>query len=338
MLEHGGRLREAARRWGRPLSGWIDLSTGIDPLGYPVPPLDQEAWRRLPEENDERLAFAAARYYGNPCLLPVAGSQAAIRALPALFPKGHVAVLAPTYAEHAAAWEDAGHALRRFAADGFEAACDASDIVVLCNPNNPTAECFARERLLRGAAGLARRGGWLVVDEAFADSLPALSLAADAGAGAANVVVLRSLGKFFGLAGARVGFALGASLLLTQLAERLGPWTVTGPSREVARRALADPAWQAGARQRQEQASARLAALLAPFIHAGPVARTPLFCWLPHPQAAALHEALAQRGILVRLFEEPAGLRFGLPGAESEWARLAAALDEVGSEQASTQA
>ena len=69
MLEHGGRLRVAARRFGIPLSDWVDLSTGINPQPYPVPPLAPEVWLRLPE-TDDGLEAAAARYYGNPLLLP----------------------------------------------------------------------------------------------------------------------------------------------------------------------------------------------------------------------------------------------------------------------------
>jgi hypothetical protein len=108
MLEHGGRLRQAAQRYGIPLADWVDLSTGINPQAYPVPPLAPEVWQRLPE-TDDGLEAAAAAYYGSTHLLPVAGSQAAIQALPACFASGRVITLAPTYAEHPHAWR--GHAL-----------------------------------------------------------------------------------------------------------------------------------------------------------------------------------------------------------------------------------
>jgi len=332
MLEHGGRLRQAAARHGIPLSEWLDLSTGIDPVGYPAPALSPEAWRRLPEEGDG-LEAAAARYYGNASLLPVAGSQAAIQALPTLLGTDRrVAVLAPIYAEHPAAWERAGHRLTRFAAAELEAVSRDADVVVLCNPNNPDAGLISRERLLTAAATLAARDGWLLVDEAFMDATPQASVVTAAGAEAPNLIVLRSIGKFFGLAGARVGFVFAAAPLLTQLADTLGPWTLSGPARDVARQALADPAWQTAARQRQQQAAQRLAALLASL---GPVSSNALFCWLPTARAAEWADALARQGILVRCFDPagaphiPSGLRFGLPANEHEWTRLARALEEL---------
>lgn len=335
MLEHGGRLRQAAVRYGIALGQWIDLSTGIDPIGYPAPALSPDSWRRLPEEGDG-LEAAAARYYGNASLLPVAGSQAAIQALPILLGTDRsVAVLAPIYAEHPAAWERAGHHLTRFAAADLEAVSREANVVVLCNPNNPDAGLIPRERLLTAAATLAARDGWLLVDEAFMDATPHASVVTVAGTEAPNLIVLRSIGKFFGLAGARVGFVFAVAPLLAQLTETLGPWTLNGPARDVARQALADLAWQTSARLRQQQAAQRLAALLSPL---GPVSGDALFCWLPTARAAQWADALARQGILVRCFDAgatlhdphiPSGLRFGLPANEHEWTRLAVALKEL---------
>jgi cobalamin biosynthetic protein CobC len=326
MLEHGGRLRQAAARFGIPLADWLDLSTGISPQPYPATPPPLASWHRLPEE-DDGLEAAAAGYYGSAALLPVAGSQAAIQALPALLPGARVGLLAPTYAEHPHAWR--ARAPRLFAADEGDAAVDASDVVVMVHPNNPTGTVFARARLLDWHARLAARGGWLVVDEAFIDPTPAASLA-DA-AGAPGLVVLRSLGKFFGLAGARVGFVLAPAALRQALAEQLGPWPLSGPARAVARQALTDRAWQTGQRARLAAAGERLGRLLGAAglgVAHGPA----LFKWLPHQHAAALHAALARRGVLVRLFDAPPGLRFGLPPGEAGWQRLQRALAEALSE------
>jgi len=333
MLEHGGRLRLAATHWSIPLADWLDLSTGINPQGWPVPPLPADCWRRLPED-DDGLEAAAATYYGNANLLPVAGSQAAIQCLPTLLPRAAVAMPAPLYAEHPHAWERAGHKVRRLPGATLARALSAmSPHVLLCNPNNPTGRNFTRDALLDAAAQLKRRGGTLIVDEAFADADPDNCVTPFAGTDAApNLIVLRSLGKFFGLAGARVGFVFARRDLLAQLAEVLGPWAVSGPSRVVARHALADRDWQAAMRERLAADGARLRALLAPLAvdttppDAGPA--TPLFHWLPTTHAAALHDHLAARGILVRLFADTPGLRFGLPGHEDEWRRLAAALNE----------
>jgi cobalamin biosynthetic protein CobC len=323
MLEHGGRLRAAARRYGISLDDWVDLSTGINPQPYPVPPVPPDAWHRLPEDDDGLLDTAAA-YYGTTELLPVAGSQAAIQALPALIPGERVTLLAATYAEHPHAWRT--RRLRRCAADEVDAALADTDVLVLANPNNPTGERFDAARLLDWHARLAARGGWLIVDEAFIDVDPADSLAACAGR--PHLVVLRSLGKFFGLAGARVGFVLAESTLRARLAAHLGPWTLSGPARHAARAALADRTWQQVTRRTLPTAGERLAALLRRH-QPGTTQGTALFQWLRHPQAAALHDALARRAILVRLFDAPAALRFGLPADEAQWQRLAAALREL---------
>jgi cobalamin biosynthetic protein CobC len=326
MLEHGGRLRLAAERWGIPLADWVDLSTGINPQAFPVPALAADCWRRLPEDNDG-LERAAAAYYGNPNLLALPGSQAAIQWLPALLPRAAVACLTPIYAEHPQAWERAGHKLRRLQnANLTRALAAATPNILLCNPNNPTARLFTRDELLDAAAQLKKRGGTLVVDEAFGDANPDNCVADLAGTEATpNLIVLRSIGKFFGLAGARVGFIFAQPELLARMAEAIGPWAVSGPARAVAMAALADSAWQAAARRQLAAASERLAQLLAPLGEGKP---TELFYWLPCAEALALHDFLAQHGILVRLFSDIPGLRFGLPGNENEWRRLQGAITE----------
>ena len=83
MLEHGGRLLQAVRRYGLPRERWLDLSTGINPNAWQGAPLPVASWNRLPEEEDGLLE-ASQSYYDAPSLLPVCGSQAAIQALPKL--------------------------------------------------------------------------------------------------------------------------------------------------------------------------------------------------------------------------------------------------------------
>jgi cobalamin biosynthetic protein CobC len=324
MLEHGGRLREAAAHYDIPLADWLDLSTGINPQGWPVPALPPAVWQRLPE-TDDGLEAAAAAYYGNPHLLPVAGSQAAIQWLPALLPRAVVACIAPIYSEHPQAWQRAGHKLRYLQSATLpRALAAATPYVLLCNPNNPTADRHPHELAVDAAKQLKKRGGWLIVDEAFIDPTPQDSLAPLAGTDEApNLIVLRSLGKFFGLAGARVGFIFAAPDLLARMSEAMGPWTISGPAREVARQALLDSAWQAAARPQLLAAGERLHQLLAPL---GEVKSTGLFATLTSPQAGELHEALARRGILTRRFDQQPLLRFGLPGDDSGWQRLADAL------------
>lgn len=327
-LHHGGRLREAARQYRITLDDWLDLSTGINPHGYPPPPVPAEAWLRLPED-DDGLERAAADHYGlagpdAPCrLLPVAGSQAAIQTLSRLIPARQVCLFAPSYAEHAHAWRTSERHYCTSVAD-MEAALPQADVVVVVNPNNPCGRQLPAAQLLDWRRRLAHRGGWLIVDEAFADARPEHSLAPHAGL--PGLVVLRSLGKFFGLAGARVGFVLGEPALLARLAALLGPWTLAGPARHVATAALRDTAWQARTRQQLATSSARLAELLT---HRGltPSGGTALFQWLRTAQADALHQHCARQGILLRHFDTPASLRFGLPPDERGWQRLATALD-----------
>ncbi|HHL20261.1 MAG TPA: aminotransferase class I/II-fold pyridoxal phosphate-dependent enzyme, partial [Aliiroseovarius sp.] len=221
MLEHGGRLRLAARRYGIPLADWLDLSTGLNPRAWPVPAIPARAWSRLPEEDDD-LARLAQEYYGAADCLPVAGSQAAIQALPLLHAAGgrRIGMLAPAYAEHAHAWRRAGFEVLPLAAEAIEAAIEGLDHLLLVNPNNPTGQRFDAAQLLGWHRRLAARGGSLIVDEAFMDVTPADSLAVHSHL--PGLIVLRSLGKFFGLAGARVGFVLAEPGLLRRLADWLG--------------------------------------------------------------------------------------------------------------------
>ena len=323
MLEHGGKLRQAARRYGIALEDWVDLSTGINPEGWPVPAVPASAWARLPEEEDGLVA-AAKSYYNAPALLPVAGSQAAIQMLPRLRRPAHVAMLSPTYAEHEHAWRLAGHSVQPLGPDELAQGAEEADVVVLVNPNNPTGHCFSLDQLLDWHQRLAARDGWLVVDEAFMDVTPDQSLAPHCHR--PGLVVLRSLGKFFGLAGARVGFVLAWAELLEQLRERLGPWAVAGPSRHIAQAALTDRGWQGHMRQQLPQQAGRLAELLSR--HGLPPSGGTALFQTVETAAEACHQRLARRGIFTRLFSAQSRLRFGLPADEAQWRRLEAALGE----------
>ncbi|WDY59241.1 threonine-phosphate decarboxylase CobD [Pseudomonas sp. PSKL.D1] len=322
MLEHGGRLLRAVRQYGIARESWLDLSSGIAPWPYPIPSIPVEAWARLPEAEDG-LETAARRYYGTRDLLPVAGSQAAIQALPHLRPCGRVGVLSPCYAEHPHAWQRAGHTLLELDETQVEAALDSLDVLVLVNPNNPTGRRVPRDTLLAWRARLAARGGWLVVDEAFMDNTPAHSVVDCTGL--PGLIVLRSFGKFFGLAGVRLGCVCAEPALLQRLADLLGPWTVSGPTRVLAQACFADDAAHQQQIARCAGASQRLASLLA---HHGLPAYggCDLFQYVCSERAEHLHDFLARRGILVRLFTQPAAVRLGLPACEADEQRLADAL------------
>jgi cobalamin biosynthetic protein CobC len=323
-LPHGGRLRAAAKRYRIALKEWLDLSTGINPNGWPVPPLPATAWNRLPED-DDGLEAAARDYYDTPHVLPVAGSQAAIQALPRLIDAKQVAVLRPSYAEHKHAWSHADRMVTSVSVSELDGAVGSSDVVVLTNPNNPTGALFSRDQLLDWQARLAQRGGWLIVDEAFIDVAPS-SLASTLPR--PGLVILRSLGKFFGMAGARVGFVCAEPALLQRMKTLLGPWHVAGPSRYAALLALEDRAWQETARSQLKRAGTRLKTLLRRH-DLTPQGECDLFQWISTPHAAHLNDQLAQRGILTRYFDDPPSLRIGLPKTEEDWARFDAALGAV---------
>ena len=323
---HGGNLHEAAERYGIPYAQWLDLSTGINPHGYPVPPVPADAWRRLPDDGDG-FAACAARYYGAPDaahVLPVAGSQAAIRALPVLLPRARVGIAPLTYSEYAPAFERAGHEVVPLDVS-WDTLPDALTHVVVVNPNNPTAEHLNADKLLRWHKQLIARGGTLLIDEAFADTMPSASLAANTLHD--GLIVLRSPGKFFGLAGVRSGFVLGAPSLLDALRLTLGAWTVSGPARHAVKAAFEDTAWQQQMRTLLEAESARLVSLLQ--AHGFATHSTPLFAWTDDARAAALHEALAQRGVWTRLFTATGSVRFGLPASDTEWTRFEESLREA---------
>lgn len=330
-LRHGGNLADARARYGTPAGGWLDLSTGINPHPYPLPDLPRALWTALPQADAEaRLKAAAAGAYGAPAqaaIVPAPGTQALIQLLPRVLGSDRAAVVAPTYGEYAPAWQAAGARVQEVAdaKAGLSALAGARrPALILCNPNNPDGWTVPADQLHTLADRLAAAGGVLVVDEAFADVAPEVSVAARADR--PGLVVLRSFGKFFGLAGLRLGFALCPPELGRALGQALGPWAVPGPALEVGRIALADDAWQTAMRHRLSQEAYRLEALLdrAGLESAG---GTALFRLVRHGEASVWHARLARAGVWVRAFpQQPELLRVGLPGGPADWHRLTRGL------------
>jgi cobalamin biosynthesis protein CobC len=326
-LPHGGDLDAARRLFPGAPEPFVDLSTGINPNPYPLPRLSADLFARLPGADAARaLAAIAARAYGAPSAAHVVaapGTQILLPLVAALAPPGSAAVLTPTYAELARAAALAGHsvtAVRNIGDIG-----DAS-LVMAANPNNPDGPLHGTHALLALAQKLRPRGGVLVVDEAFMDvGPPEASLAGEVSGG--NIVVLRSFGKIFGLAGIRLGFALAAPALAARLSADLGPWAVSGPALAVGAKALADAAWIERARSRLAKSARRLDAIL---IGAGLeiVGGTSLFRLAWTPAANALFHHLGRAGIFARTFAENENwLRFGVPGSAQAWRRLQACMD-----------
>jgi len=320
---HGGDLAAAEARWGKPAEGWLDLSTGINPWPYPIPALAPEAWTRLPGAGEDlALRQAAARRFRAPSaahVLAGPGTSALIQALPRTRAPGRVAVVAPTYGEHARAWAAAGHTVEEVAA--LERA--EADVVVVVNPNNPDGRVVPPATLLTFARAQAEKGGLLLVDEAFGDMTPALSVVPDLCPGLA---MLRSFGKFYGLAGLRLGFLVAEPGVLAAVAGQWGPWPVSGPALAVGHAALGDDSWAEATTARLSEEAASLDAVLerAGFAILG---GTTLFRLARHPDAAAFYDRLGRAGILVRAFDgRPDLLRFGLPPDGEGRDRLARVL------------
>lgn len=319
--DHGGNLDAAMHRFGGDRAQWIDLSTGINPVPYPVPPLSRHAVADLPTKSDMAALreAAAACYCTRVHVTPLAGAQGAIQAVPHLAAPGRARVLSPTYNEHAAALRTHGWTVEEVAQ--LDALAGA-DCAVVVNPNNPDGARHDPARLVT----LAAHVGLLVVDESFADPEPDLSLAPRLHAEPENILVLRSFGKFYGLAGLRLGFALSSGKIATTLADMAGPWPVSGPAIEVALQALTDTAWQARTTARLTRDAARLDAL---GLRAGwsLVGGTPLFRTYATSDAVAAQEHLAHHHIWSRIFPySQHWLRLGLVGTAAEWARLETAL------------
>jgi cobalamin biosynthetic protein CobC len=323
-IPHGGDLGGLRHAFPDAPEPWLDLSTGINPVPYPVPPVEASAWTRLPAAAEgEALREAAAMAYGAPDtahVVPAPGTQILIETLPRLVAPTRVAVIGPTYAEHAAAWTRAGHRVAQV--DGIAAIGDAA-VAVLVDPNNPDGRTHPLPERLALADALRARGGLLVADEAFADLEPVASLCPHAAPG---LVVLRSFGKTYGLAGLRLGFAVAEPGTADRIATALGPWAVSGPALAIGRAALSDTAWRAEAAQARAADAERLDRLIA---RGGGtiVGGTSLFRTADFPDGPGLYRRLAQAGIAVRRFpERPERLRFGLPAGKAAWCRLSRVL------------
>lgn len=312
LLRHGGRIAVAAARFPSALLPWIDLSTGISPWAYPVGEIEPNAWQNLPANEDlAELETAAAVTFGGVSpdqIVAVPGTDFAIRLLAALLPAPRVGIVGPTYGGYQAAWPNAKTV-------SFAKARSA-DLLVCANPNNPDGAVITKTQL-------QRLRNLRIVDEAFADAMPAQSLLPHRN----GAIVLRSFGKFFGLAGVRLGFVIADRPFAKELRTMLGDWPISGAAIAIGIRAYRDTEWQNRQRDRLFIASDQLVSLLK---DSGLqiVGGTSLFQLARHPKAPSLFIHLAQAGILVRPFaEQPEWLRFGIPGTDAHLDRLSVALN-----------
>ncbi|MBD3679932.1 MAG: threonine-phosphate decarboxylase [Rhodobacteraceae bacterium] len=306
--DHGGGLDAAIARHGGTRAEWLDLSTGINPVPYPVGDIPVDAWAALPDRAAmERLTRAARAFWNIPKgagVLAAPGASALIARIPTLATPGRVDIPGPTYNEHAAAFRNAG----------WDVAVEGSAARVLVHPNNPDG------RLWDAAEANAPL---TVIDESFCDVDPAHSLI-DLSERPGSLI-LKSFGKFWGLAGLRLGFVIGDPALIHRLAEALGPWPVSGPALEIGARALEDTGWAEATRERLAQDAARLDRLMTGR-GAEVVGGTTLFRLYKVDDAAAWQARLAKARVWSRIFPySDSWLRLGLP-APDRWDQLEAAL------------
>ncbi|AMA57377.1 threonine-phosphate decarboxylase CobD [Bradyrhizobium sp. CCGE-LA001] len=319
MREHGGNLDLAQQRFGGRAEDWIDLSTGINRAPYPVGEVSSRAWTALPSRAEIEALHQAARhaYRTSAPIVAMGGAQGAIQLLPQLASPGRARILAPTYNEYAGVLSAAGWEVEEVREPD---ALAGADLAIIVNPNNPDGRSSAPQDLL----ALLPRVGRLVVDESFADALPQLSLAPQADR--PGLLILRSFGKFYGLAGLRLGFAIGNVADIGKLAALSGPWPVSGAAIAIGSRALRDDAWAEATSARLVRDCGRLDEMAR-----GKgwtlVGGAPLFRLYETPDALVAQEKLARGQIWSRVFaQNPTWLRLGLPGSEVEWTRLAEVL------------
>lgn len=331
LAQHGGRLCTARALHPQAPEPWIDLSTGINPRPYPAPRCSIAARTRLPEPTQLRqLEATAAAAFGvaDPArVAAVAGSEIALRLLPHALQRDQATIIAPTYSSHTDTWHRYGARIDRIAAASLEIAAQSAATLTLVNPNNPDGTIIPRARLLALHDMLAERHGVLIVDEAFAETDPTCSVVDLAGsARAPQLVVLRSFGKFYGLAGVRLGFVIAAQAIIARMRGLIGEWPVCADAIAAGLAAYSDLQWAEPARERLRRAVQRLDRLLTRRgLHI--VGGTSLFRLTRSPDARARFQQLLQAGVLVRPFDHDATLlRFGLPYGKTAWTRLADAL------------
>ncbi len=322
---HGGGITAAAALYGGRPQDWLDLSTGISPHLAALPDIPARAWHRLPDAHLVDEARNAARDYyrsGDIQPLPVPGTQSAIQLLPRLLNgEVRIAILGPTYGEYERAFRSGGYPVDIL--EDIGRIDDRHALVIVVNPNNPDGRIVPAEALVALSERMAARGGILVVDEAFGDTVPDISIVPQVSR-LPNLIVFRSFGKFFGLAGLRLGFVVASRRILDQFENWLGPWAVSGPALTIATSLLR--ADTAPIRRAIEERGAALRAVLEASdlrICGG----TALFSLVDHAEADALHAHLCRHRILVRKFDyAPRWLRFGVAPDVASDGRLGEAL------------
>ncbi len=308
--DHGGGLDVAIARWGGTRETWLDLSTGINPVPFPLPQFSADCWTALPDANAQTALLDAARkFWAIPetvDIIAAPGASALISRIPSLVSGNAVDIPQPTYNEHAAA----------FRAQGWDMSDGTDQCRVIVHPNNPTGQFWTADDLTAQTN---------IIDESFCDIAPDRTLIEQTTK--TGNFVLKSFGKFWGLAGLRLGFLVGAPEFIAKMRDYIGPWAVSGPALETATAALQDLDWAQSTRQRLADDCARLDALMSK--HGAQLeGGCDLFRLYNVDDAQAWHERLGKHQILTRVFPySDTYLRLGLPHPD-RWAQLEHALTE----------
>ena len=335
-MQHGGNKTAAARAYGVEPSEMIDLSTGISPRPYP---LDLGAFElsdliELPQAEDaEHLTQVMTSSWHIPDSAKLAlasGSGAIISLMPHLYQgdKRHVYCPEPVYSEHVIAWQNAGYTIITYDAGAIpDVDWGRAAAILAVQPGNPMGHIAPPSDWLALMSDAAAHNVMVIFDEAFIDLAPQLSLIPHMGQ--KGQIVIRSFGKFYGLAGVRLGAAIGHPDDITALYHLMGPWAVSTMALRFGAAAIADHAW---ADDQRRWLSDRMT-----FLKEGLAARnvtivggTDLYLLIDVADAARLQDDLARQGFWTRIFDSnPRWMRLGLAHDDAIMARFLTAWDHA---------
>ncbi|MDE0765229.1 MAG: pyridoxal phosphate-dependent class II aminotransferase [Amylibacter sp.] len=310
--DHGGGLDDAILKYGGNRTNWLDLSTGINPIPYPIPKVPNHFWHSLPDSQAQSALLSAARKFwkvpNGANIIASSGVSQLIAMLPSLLPVNCVEIIGPTYNEHAAAFQSSGWTVGQ-----------TGSVRVIVHPNNPDGNQHVISKQD------AKNTDLMIIDESFCDVTPDETLINLTDQN--NVIVLKGLGKFWGLAGLRLGFAVAAPELIKKITDRVGPWAISGPAQFIGQAALTDNSWIIKTRSRLREDSLRLDNLMIEYGNK-PLGGTDLFRLYEVKNATKIQNTLAKKFIWTRIFPYSRNwLRLGIPGTEAQWAQLINALE-----------
>ncbi len=319
-IQHGGDIDLAIKKYGGQRADWIDLSTGINRTSYPWQENVKVELRDLPSNKLLRsLEKAASRAYKvaeDKDTAAVQGAQQIISLLPICLKNyNSVAILGPTYNEYEKAFKSS-----EIKAETVSevSKLSSSDIAIVVNPNNPTGKVIAEEIL----NDLSKKVRILIIDESFKMFSSRRIQKFD------NVIQINSLGKFFGLAGVRLGFVSGPSNFIKSVRGMLGPWPVSSIAAEIGKIALNDQAWISQMEKILLEGS--------DVLHRACnrknwklIGKTNLFHTYATSSSLKVEKQFAAHYIWIRTFDySETWVRLGIPTSKYEWTRVRQALNQ----------